>query len=582
MTRSRAGDRLPFEEPLGARPVPGGVEFRVWAPWAQAVAVRLGEREAPLEPADTGVWEAIVAAAPGDDYRYVLRDDDGEHRAWPDPCSRFQPEGVRGPSRVVDPSAFAWSDDGWRGIPPDEAVIYELHVGTFTPEGTFDAAAARLADLAAIGVTVVEVMPVATFPGDRNWGYDGLYNWAPHPAYGGPAGLARLVDAAHAAGIAVILDVVYNHVGPGNEALTAFGPYFSERHGTPWGQAVNFDGPDSGAVREWAIQNACMWVSEYHLDGLRLDAVHAIVDTGPRPVLRELTERVRAAAPGRELILIAESDANDPALVRAPDRGGMGFDGVWSDDLHHALFALLTGDRHSYYADYGAVEDLAAAFRTPFTFDGRWSPFRRRRHGAPADDPRPGGYVVCAQNHDQVGNRALGDRPAGQAGRLGTFLVLLSPWTPLLFMGEEYAETRPFMFFTDHIDPEIARATREGRRHEHAHEMPEEQVPDPQDPATFTGSVLDPAAGDPAMRALVATLIRLRRELPPGPADEAVADEGARTLRVRRGATEIVASFAGDPRRVPVSGSTIAAETGGAGLEDGVLHLPPFAGAVVR
>ncbi len=342
----------------------------------------------------------------GDDYRFVL--DDG--RRFPDPCSRCQPEGVRGPSRVVDPAAFAWTADGWTGLRRDALVIYELHVGTFTPEGTFAAAAGRLADLRDLGVTAIELMPVATFPGARNWGYDGLYAWAPHPAYGGPEGLAALVDAAHGHGLGVILDVVYNHLGPGSEALEAFGPYLTGRYGTPWGDAVNFDDRDSGAVREWAIQNACMWVRDYRIDGLRVDAVHAIHDEGARHLVAELCERVAAASDGAA-VTIAESDLNDPRVVREHGLGGWGFDAQWSDDFHHALHARLTGERDGYYADYADLAALAAATGRPFVYQGGYSAFRRRRHGAPDGGVPAERFVVCSQNHDQIGNRALGERP---------------------------------------------------------------------------------------------------------------------------------------------------------------------------
>jgi maltooligosyltrehalose trehalohydrolase len=569
---------LPFERPLGARPVGADeAEFRVWAPNAERVAVRLRGTEHPLVDAGLGVWEGRLRAAAGNDYLIVL---DGT--AWPDPCSRAQPEGVRGPSRIVDPSAHAWSDTGWSGPDPARLVVYEAHVGTLTPEGTFDGAIARLGALAELGFTAIELLPVATFPGRRNWGYDGLYAWAPADAYGGPEGLRRLVDAAHATGLAVILDVVYNHVGPGNEALSAFGPYFSGRYGTPWGDAMNYDDRDSGAVREWAVQNACMWIGEYHVDGLRLDAVHAIYDTGPRPLLAELTGRARATAGGRTVALHAESDANDPALVRPAEAHGMGFDGVWADDFHHSLHALLTGERTGYYADYGSVGDLARAFTTPFVFSGDYSPFRGKRHGAPVEDPRPGGYVVCAQNHDQVGNRALGDRLPPREARLGALCVLASPWTPLVFMGEEHGERRPFQFFTDHIDPAIADATREGRRREHAHEVDPALIPDPQDPATLARSVLEPEAGDPAVRDMFARALAARRDLPPGPATSARADEGARTLVVRRGAYELHASFADAPRTIETATTEIVAETGGASLSGGRLELPPMSGALTR
>jgi maltooligosyltrehalose trehalohydrolase len=569
---------LPWTRPLGAFPrADGTVEARVWAPRAGSVAALTDDGEHPLAEAGLGVWEGRFPGGAGTRYRYRL---DGE-RAWPDPCSRAQPEGVRGPSEAVDPAAFAWTDGGWSGVALGDLVLYELHVGTFTPEGTFDAAIPRLPALRELGITAIELMPVGTFPGERNWGYDGVYAFAPHPVYGGPDGLARLVDAAHAAGLGVVLDVVYNHVGPGAEALSAFGSYFTGRYGTFWGEAMNYDDADSGPVREWAIQNACMWVRDFHVDGLRLDAVHAIYDHGARHVMAELAARVHAERPGA--LVIAESDLNDPRVIRPEAVGGWGHDAHWADDFHHALHALLTGERDGYYAEYGAVGQLAKAWRRPYVHDGTWSPVRRRRHGAPADDRAPGQFVVCAQNHDQVGNRALGDRLPAEVRRLAALSVILSPFTPLIFMGEEYGERRPFMFFTDHIDPGIAEATREGRRREFARFTGfGEEVPDPQDPRTFARSRLDPAAGDDAMRALYADLLRHRREVGAAETESALADEDARTLLVRRGGVEIAMCFADAPAAVEVGGREIVLATAPATLDAGRLTLAPRSGAVVR
>jgi maltooligosyltrehalose trehalohydrolase len=437
----------------------------------------------------------------GADYLYVL---DGA--AWPDPCSRFQPEGVRGPSRVVDPGRFAWSDDAWGGVALDELVVYELHVGTFSAEGTFDGVIPYLEGLRELGVTAIELMPVATFPGNRGWGYDGVYGYAPHPAYGGPEGLARLVDAAHAAGLALLLDVVYNHIGPGSEAIAAFGPYFTDRHATFWGAAMNYD---EAGVREWAIQNAVMWVRDYHVDGLRLDATHAVFDDSARHVLAELAERVDA-------LVISEMGTGDLRPIEE-----WGHDAQWADELHHELHVLLTGERDGYYARYGSGAGLA-----------------HQLERLPAER-----LVVCSQNHDQVGNRAFGDRPRAGELRLRALVTLFAPQTPLLFMGEEYGERRPFQFFTDHIDPAIAEATRKGRREEFAAftAFSGEEIPDPQDPATFERSKLS-HAGDPALTELYRELLALRRELP----REAKAnwDESTRTLTVRRGNVTLIADFA--------------------------------------
>jgi maltooligosyltrehalose trehalohydrolase len=572
-------DRLPWERPLGAVPEPDGqATFRVWAPRAREVVVEVGDREVALT-GELGVFEGRAEARAGDDYRYRL---DGTP-AFADPCSRDQPEGVRGPSRVVDPAAFEWDEGGWGGLDRRGPLLYELHVGTFTAEGTFAAAAERLPGLADLGVDAIELMPVATFPGERNWGYDGLYAWAPHRAYGGPEGLAGLVAAAHRAGLGVILDVVYNHLGPGNEALEAFGPYHTDRYDTPWGAAMNFDDRDSGGVREWAIQNACMWVSEYRIDGLRVDAVHAIHDQGARHVLAELCARAGAAA-ARPPLLIAESDLNDPLVIRPPEVGGWGFDAQWADDFHHALHSLLTGERDGYYGDFGTVGHLADATRRPIVYRGQHSSFRRRRHGAPADDRPPRQFVVYSQNHDQVGNRALGDRLPARARGLAALWTLMSPFVPMLFMGEEYGEERPFQFFTDHIDPFIADATREGRRNEFAEFAGfEGEVPDPQDPATAARSVLDHAAGDPALRELYRRLIALRAELPR--TDGSVACDPERGwIALDRGPVMVVGNFVEEPSRVPVGEGRelVLATTPEAALDGGLLRLPALSGAVLR
>jgi maltooligosyltrehalose trehalohydrolase len=491
------------QELLGAVPIGDGrTRFRVWAPNARRLSV-LGHE---LERAEDGIWEGELAAPPGTDYRYEL---DG--REWPDPCSRFQPEGVRGPSRVVDTRAFEWSDGGWQGLSLEELVIYELHVGTFSDEGTFDGAIPYLEEVRELGATAIELMPVATFPGDRGWGYDGVYTYAPHPAYGGPEGLARLVDAAHRAGLGVILDVVYNHVGPGSEALAAFGPYFTDRHETFWGEAIDYAQP---AVREWAIQNACLWVRDYHVDGLRLDAVHAVFDDSPRHVLAELADRVREEHPGA--LVISEMEVDDYRPIEE-----WGHDAQWADRLHHELHALLTGEREGYYERFGSLAGL-----------------KQELERQPAER-----LVVFAQNHDQVGNRALGDRLPPELLRVAAACVLFSTHTPLLFMGEEYGERNPFQFFTDHIDPAIAEATRQGRKREFERfaAFAGEDVPDPQDPATFERSKLDRSHADEELRAFYRELLALRRDLPRE--IEVAVDEEARTLTARRGRVELVADF---------------------------------------
>ena len=490
---------LAVRRTLGATPRAGGlVEFRVWAPSPRSASLRLNGEEHALARADDGVWEAELPARHGDEYVYVL---DGVPR--PDPCSRWQPRGVRGPSAVVDVPR----PTGWDGLRLDELVLYELHVGTFSPEGTFDGVIPRLRGLRELGVTAIEMMPVATFPGSRGWGYDGVYAWAPHPAYGGPEGLARLVDAAHREGLGVVLDVVYNHLGPGNEALLAFGPYV--RSETDWGGALDYAQP---AVREWAIQNALMWVRDYGIDGLRLDATHAVVDDSPHHVLAELAERVREAAP--HALVISESQTGD---LRALEEWG--HDAEWADELHHELHVLLTGEREGYYEGYGTLEGVAAQLeRRP-----------------------PERLVVCSQNHDQVGNRALGDRPRREELRVRAAVTLFAPQTPLLFQGEEYGERRPFLFFSDHDDPALAEATRAGRRREFAafSAFSGEEVPDPQARETFERSRLDPSAGDDDLRGFYRELLALRRELP---REVSTSVEG-RVLRVRRGGAELVVDF---------------------------------------
>ena len=575
---------LPFERPLGTTVLGDGrVRFRVWAPKPDAVAVRLRAGDVALRDVGYGVWEGEAQAAVGEDYWLVA---DG--RRYPDPCSRWQPKGLRGPSRIVDPSAFAWTDAAWDGVALRDLVIYELHVGTFTQDGTFDAAIEHLPALAELGVTAIELMPVAEFPGRHGWGYDGVYLWSAFSAYGGPEGLARLVDAAHAAGLAVILDVVYNHVGAsGERALRALGPFFTDRYSTFWGEALNYDGEDSGGVLEWVLQNAEMWVRDLHVDGLRLDAIHAIFDGSATPLLAELGERVHRADP--RALVIAESGRNDPQVIRPVELGGLGHDAAWADDFHHALRTLLTGERDGYYEEFGTMADLAKAWRVPHVHDGGYSTFRRRRFGAPAPDRPPEQFVVFAANHDQVGNRALGDRLPRSVRALAAFCTLLSPYTPMLWMGEEYGEDAPFQFFSDHIDKRIARATREGRRREFAAfaAFSGEEVPDPQDPATFAASKLTRVT-DRRLAALYRSLLLVRREITavaPGPAEVAGHDETARWLRVRRGPYELVMNFAGRARDVPVdlqTGDVVLATADKAALGGGVLSLPARSGAVLR
>ncbi len=568
---------FPWEQRLGAVPGHGGeVCFRVWCPRASGAAVRTGGVDHELRDVGHGVRELTVQARPGDDYWIVL---DG--KAFADPCSRWQPEGIRGPSRILDTGAFSWSDEGWDGVALEDLVLYELHVGAFTGQGTFGAVTSHLPALRELGVSAIELMPVAEFPGTRGWGYDGVQISAAFSGYGGPLELARLVDAAHAEGVGVVLDVVYNHVGAsGVEAMEEFGPYFTDAYRTPWGKAINYDDEQCDPVREWVLQSAEGWVRDFHLDGLRIDAVHAIHDEGARPILRDLAARVHGARP--RALVIAESALNDPVVIRPPSAGGHGHDAQWADDFHHSLRVLLTGEDDGYYCDFGLIADLAKAHGRPFVYDGTYSEFRRRRFGAPADDRAPRQFVVYSQNHDQVGNRALGDRMPVQARPLAAFCVLLSPFTPLLFMGEEYGERAPFQFFTDHIDADIAQATREGRRREFERfEAFGSPVPDPQDPGTFASSKLT-REEDPELRALYGELLRLRRKLPGGEADVSF-DEDERWLRVRRGDWQILCNFAAGEQLVPCEGAEVVLATHPpARMAEGGVRLGALAGALVR
>jgi maltooligosyltrehalose trehalohydrolase len=562
---------LPFERRLGAFPLGDGHGgFRVWAPLPERVALRVDGREHALEPAGLGVYEGVIEAAPGSDYEYVL---DGV--ALPDPCSRWQPHGVRGPSRLLDTGAFEWTDRDWSPPAIGELVLYELHVGTFTEEGTFAAAIPHLRELRELGVTAIELMPVGEFPGRHGWGYDGVYVSAAQSSYGGPQRLQMLVDAAHHEGMAVVLDVVYNHVGAsGTAALRAFGPYFTSHYETPWGEAINYDDEYSDGVREWALQSAEQWIRDFHLDGLRLDAVHTIKDSSPEHLVAAIARRTAPA------FVIAESGMNDPKVTTS-----WGCDAAWADDFHHALRVLLTGDRDGYYDEFGAVADLAKAFHRPHVHDGTYSTFRHRRFGARADHVPPERFVVFSSNHDQVGNRAFGDRLPEPVRPLAALCTLLSPFTPMLFQGEEYGENAPFQFFSDHIDEDIAAATREGRRREFGAfaEFRGREVPDPQDRATFEASKLTRAGAPDGLRELYAALMRARRALPPGGADAIAFDEHAGWLRVHRGPYVLVANFSRRDSHAPVEGTAeLVIATSHATLEPGYVVLPALSGALLR
>jgi maltooligosyltrehalose trehalohydrolase len=569
------GAEYPWERPLGALVVGDGqVEFRVWAPSAERVALLLSGEEVPLEDAGYGVHEVVAPASAGDDYLFVL---DGH--PFPDPCSRFQPEGLRGPSRVIAPSPQLRLAEP---PPLERLVTYELHVGTFSPQGTFAGAVPYLHGLAELGIGAIELMPIAEFPGSRGWGYDGVYLSAAQSSYGGPHGLLELISAAHAEGLAVILDVVYNHVGTsGVQALDAFGPYFTTAYETPWGRALNYDQADCDPVREWVLQSAEGWVRDFGIDGLRLDAIHAIFDSSPEHIVAAVARRVREVR--KDALVIAESGLNDPRVIRPGETGGYECDAEWADDFHHALHTLVTDERDGYYADFGEVGQLAKAFNRPHVRDGTYSRFLHRRYGAPADDVPVERFVVFSQNHDQVGNRAFGDRMPEQVRSLTAFCTLLSPFPALLFMGEEYGEPAPFQFFSDHIDPEIAEATREGRHKEFEAfvAFEREQIPDPQDPRTFERSRLT-RRRDERVAELYRELLAVRRELPFGDVDEITFDEPDRWLRVRRGWFELVCNFSKDAVHLPCEAERIRLATSDlAELSEQTLHLPALSGALL-
>ncbi|MGH9104959.1 MAG: malto-oligosyltrehalose trehalohydrolase [Acidimicrobiales bacterium] len=569
--------------------------FEVWAPGHRQVELLLGEgpRRRMVEHG-RGAWRLDVpAAVAGTRYRYSLDGSPGR----PDPRSQCQPEGIDGPSAVVDHASFPWGDGDWRGLALSSALLYEMHVGTFSPEGTFDGAVGGLGHLADLGVNAVELMPVAEFSGTRGWGYDGADLWAPHHAYGGPEGMKRLVDACHARGLAIVLDVVYNHLGPSGNYLPEFGPYFTDRYQTPWGSAVNFDGEGSYGVREFVISNAVMWLRDYHVDGLRLDAVHAIYDEGALHIVEELSAAVGALASelGRQLWVIAESDRNDPCLVRPRSEHGYGVGACWDEDFHHALHTVLTGESHGYYMDFGRIGQLAKVFEDGWAYDGAFSEFRQRHHGRPALGVPGSAFVCCLQNHDQVGNRALGERIGALVGadlsKVGAALVLLSPYIPLLFQGEEWGASAPFLYFTDHRDRELGRAVSEGRRREHPM-PPGAEVPDPQDVSTFLSSKLDWSEPErEPHRALLGwyrELIALRKREPDLSSHDRGAvstsfDEELRWLVVRRGRFSIAANLAGERQAVPVGdgGTVVLASEEGTSLEGDRAWLSPRSVVVI-
>lgn len=509
---------------LGAVYSSGTCTFTVWAPFLNRVELKIvtpAQKVYPMEKDGNGYWRAeLNNIFPGTRYFYRLNEE--QDRA--DPASCFQPDGVHGPSVVIDHSSFKWTDTGWKGVPLKDFILYELHTGTFTGEGTFGAVIPHLEYLKDLGITAVEVMPVAQFPGSRNWGYDGVYPYAVQNSYGGPDGLKAMVNACHETGLAVILDVVYNHLGPEGNYLWSYGEYFTSRYKTPWGDAVNFDGPYSDDVRKYFIDNALHWITEYHIDALRIDAIHGIYDFSARHFLQELSDEVRSYAKtlGRNIYVTVESDLNDVRTINPAVQGGYGLDAQWNDDFHHCLHTLLTGEDSGYYADFGSLRHLEKAFREGFVYSGEYSIYRKRKHGNSSKDRPPHQFIVFSQNHDQVGNRAMGDRLGRTLSleklKLAAGVVLLSPCIPLLFMGEEYGETAPFQYFTSHSDEQLIEAVRKGRREEFKSFGWKEKLPAPQDEQTFVNSKIDISLHNKGRHNILfrfyCKLIRLRKEVP--------------------------------------------------------------------
>lgn len=574
------------------------MELRVWAPRAQLVELETNGRTLRMERQHRGWWGVEAPfLRHGTDYRFRV---DGEG-PFPDPRSRWQPQGIDGPSRWVDHSRFAWNDDAWQQPPFGSAILYELHIGTFTPEGTFDAAIDRLNHLVELGVTHIELMPVAEFSGDRGWGYDGVDLYAPHHAYGGPEALKRLVNACHEHGLGVLLDVVYNHLGPAGNYLAQFGPYFTDRFATPWGEAVNLDGPGSDEVRRFFIDNALMWLRDYHFDGLRIDAVHAILDTSAIHFLEQLATEVSnlEIQLGRHLVLIAESALNDPRVVTKQELGGYGIDAQWNEDFHHALHALLTGEREGYYCDFGKPADLAKVLTEGFVLDGCYSAYRRRRHGRPATGLAGRRFVGCLQNHDQIGNRARGERIAALLSqdqlKTGAALVLTAPFVPMLFQGEEWGTSTPFLYFTDHRDPRLGEAVKRGRREEFTtFGWNPEMIPDPQSEETFLRSRLDWSEPHRLPHSDLLhwyrSLIKLRRRLPGLTDDRHGAttvkfDEAGGWLSMSRDDVLIVCNFAETSRRISCSGlnrkEIVLSSHNAVRLDPNVIVLPAQAVAIL-
>jgi maltooligosyltrehalose trehalohydrolase len=571
--------------------------FRIWAPAIKSAAVKIADTLTPMQPDKGGWWRANIATAePGTDYQFIL---DGDNYAVPDPRSQWQPRGVHGPSRILDHATFQWTDQEWQAPSWPEAIVYELHIGTFTPEGTLEAAGKRLAYLKDLGITHVELLPVASFPGNHGWGYDGVDLFSPHEPYGSPEALKRFIDACHATGLAVLLDVVYNHFGPSGNYVGRFGPYFTASHHTPWGDAVNLEDAGSYEVRRFFCDNAIMWLRNYHFDGLRLDAVHAYMDRSAINFMEQLSIETRAleAETGKQYILIAESDLNDPRIVSPRNANGYGLDAQWSDDFHHALVTALTGDRSGYYSDFGTIADLAKSIKQVFVYNGRYSAYRDRIHGRPVADLPAWRFLGYAQNHDQVGNRAQGERLSQLAGtaraKIAAALVITAPFVPMLFQGEEWAASTPFQYFTDHEDKELGRLISEGRKKEfEAFGWSPEDIPDPQDPSTFERSRLNwnelEEPEHAGMLAWYKKLIAFRRQTPDltnGSLEEVEVffDEEQKWLTMRRGKIMLAANLGETDvsLSVPQSAELTIASTDAITVKESRATLPPDSVAIL-
>lgn len=573
-------------------------EVSVWAPLAKQVELAIKDRFVSMVKDNTGWWHVSDATLQhGTDYAFRVNGSG----PFPDPRAPWQPHGVHGSSRHVNHALFSWNDSGWQPPPLESGVIYELHIGTFTAEGSFDSAIERLDYLVDLGITHIELMPLAAFPGQRGWGYDGTALYAPHHPYGGPDGLKRLINACHQRGLAILLDVVYNHLGPSGNYLSQFGPYFTQWHVTPWGEAVNLDGPYSNEVRRFFIDNALMWLRDYHFDGLRIDAVHAIVDMSATHFLEQLSSKVKTLASelGRSLVLIAESDLNDPRIVRPPNAGGYGLNAQWNEDFHHALHAVLTGEQNGYYQDFGSIADLAKSLTHGFVYDGRYSTYRQRLHGRDASDLPGSRFVGCLQNHDQIGNRARGERtchllPIGLL-KIGAALVMTAPFIPMLFQGEEWAASTPFLYFTEHQEFELIESIRKGRQSDFAvFGWSPEAIPDPQALETFQRSKLDwgelSQATHNDLLKWHRTLIQLRRQLPElhdGQMAQASVtfNEEARWLIIARGSLVVACNFSDallTITNIDLTGKKIIlASVDGLNVQNGGIALPPQAVAIL-